>query len=74
MGLLLQQTRGDPQGLQALMSNKRAAPIRQYLRWQNQWLHDQVQRGQKRFNRAVPFLSARPRSKPGRVAEKMLKT
>jgi hypothetical protein len=45
MGLLLQQTRGDPQGLQALMGNSGVVPIRQYLRWQTQWLYEQMQIG-----------------------------
>ena len=36
---------GDPQSLQALMGYEGMAPIRQYLRWHDQWLHDQMQRG-----------------------------
>ena len=36
---------GDPQSLQALMGYEGMAPIRQYLRWHDQWLHDQMQKG-----------------------------
>jgi site-specific recombinase XerD len=34
------QAGGDPQGLQALMGYEGMAPIRQYLRWYDQLLHD----------------------------------
>lgn len=37
------QTGGDPQGLQALMGYEGMAPIRQYLRWYDQLLHDRTQ-------------------------------
>jgi len=39
------QAGGDPQGLQELLGYEGLAPIRQYLRWHNQLLHDQMQKG-----------------------------
>jgi site-specific recombinase XerD len=39
------QAGGDPQGLQELMGYEGMAPVRQYLRWHTQWIHDQTQRG-----------------------------
>jgi site-specific recombinase XerD len=37
------QAGGDPQGLRALMGYEGMAPIRQYLRWYDQLLHDRTQ-------------------------------
>jgi site-specific recombinase XerD len=37
------QAGGDPHGLQELMGYEGMAPIRQYLRWQDQWVHDHMQ-------------------------------
>jgi site-specific recombinase XerD len=34
------QTGGDPQGLQELMGYEGMAPVRQYLRWYDQWVHE----------------------------------
>jgi integrase/recombinase XerD len=39
------QAGGNPQGLQALMGYEGMAPIRQYLRWHDQLLHEQMQKG-----------------------------
>ena len=36
---------GNPQGLQELMGYEGMAPIRQYLRWYDQLLHEQMQKG-----------------------------
>lgn len=36
------QAGGDPQGLQELMGYEGMAPVRQYLRWQDQLLHEQI--------------------------------
>jgi site-specific recombinase XerD len=36
------QTGGDPHGLQELMGYEGMAPIRHYLRWQDQWIHDHI--------------------------------
>jgi site-specific recombinase XerD len=36
---------GNPHGLQALMGYEGMAPIRQYLRWHEQLLHEQMQKG-----------------------------
>ena len=38
------QTGGNPHGLQALMGYEGMAPIRQYLRWHEQWLQKQMQK------------------------------
>ena len=37
------QAGGNPQGLQALLGYEGMAPVRQYLRWQNQLFHNQTQ-------------------------------
>jgi site-specific recombinase XerD len=37
------QAGGNPQGLQALLGYEGMAPVRQYLRWQNQFFHNQTQ-------------------------------
>ena len=37
------QAGGNPRGLQALMGYEGMAPVRQYLRWQNQLFHNQKQ-------------------------------
>jgi site-specific recombinase XerD len=39
------QAGGNPHGLQELMGYEGLAPIRQYLRWYDQWLHEQMQKG-----------------------------
>jgi site-specific recombinase XerD len=39
------QAAGDPHGLQALMGYEGMAPIRQYLRWYDQLLLEQMQKG-----------------------------
>jgi site-specific recombinase XerD len=39
------QAGGDPHGLQELMGYEGMAPIRHYLRWQDQWVHDHMQQG-----------------------------
>lgn len=39
------QAGGNPRGLQELLGYEGVAPVRQYLRWHTQWLHDQMQRG-----------------------------
>ena len=36
------QAGGDPQGLQELMGYEGMAPVRQYRRWQDQLLHEQI--------------------------------
>jgi len=36
---------GNPHGLQALMGYEGMTPIRQYLRWHEQLLHEQMQKG-----------------------------
>ncbi len=38
------QAGGKPQGLQELLGYEGMAPVRQYLRWQNQLFHDQTQK------------------------------
>ncbi|HEX4205707.1 MAG TPA: hypothetical protein VHZ51_16220 [Ktedonobacteraceae bacterium] len=37
------RTGGNPQGLQALLGYEGMAPVRQYLRWYEQVLQEQVQ-------------------------------
>ena len=39
------QAGGNPLGLQALMGYEGFASIRQYLRWHDQLLHEQMQKG-----------------------------
>ena len=39
------QAGGNPHELQALMGYQGMAPIRQYLRWYTQLLHEQMQKG-----------------------------
>ena len=36
------QAGGNPRGLQALLGYEGMAPVRQYLRWQNQLFHHQI--------------------------------
>ncbi|HEY6406154.1 MAG TPA: tyrosine-type recombinase/integrase, partial [Ktedonobacteraceae bacterium] len=37
------QAGGNPRGLQALLGYEGMAPVRQYLRWQDQLFHNQTQ-------------------------------
>ena len=37
------QAGGNPRGLQELLGYEGMAPVRQYLRWQNQLFHNQIQ-------------------------------
>jgi hypothetical protein len=37
------QARGNPRGLQELLGYAGMAPVRQYLRWYDQWLHERTQ-------------------------------
>jgi site-specific recombinase XerD len=37
------QAGGNPRGLQELLGYEGMAPVRQYLRWYDQLLHDQIQ-------------------------------
>ena len=39
------QAGGNPHGLRALMGYEGMAPIRQYLRWHDQLIHEQMQKG-----------------------------
>ncbi len=39
------QAGGNPQGLQELLGYEGMAPVKQYLRWYDQLLHDQMQKG-----------------------------
>jgi len=39
------QAGGNPQGLQELLGYEGMAPVRQYLRWSNQVLHNEMQKG-----------------------------
>ncbi len=39
------QAGGNPAGLQELLGYEGMAPVRQYLRWYDQLLHDQMQKG-----------------------------
>jgi site-specific recombinase XerD len=41
------QAGGNPQGLQELLGYEGMAPVRQYLRWQQQLFHNQTRRGEE---------------------------
>jgi len=60
------QAGGNPQGLQELMGYEGMAPIRQYLRWHDQLLHEQMQKGTEEVGWRGAARTAQLRSKPER--------
>jgi site-specific recombinase XerD len=48
------QAGGDPQGLREVMGYLGMAPVRQYLHWHSQWLHEQGSKGPTKGDGEVP--------------------
>ncbi len=59
-GVAFATSKRRPAGVTSIDGQCGRGPIRQYLRWQTQWLHDQMQRGPKRFNEVMPQEQHRP--------------